>query len=61
MSLKKLIVREFTVCEEDRDVLDIGAKYSYFYDPDTDKYYIPNSSFVVEGDDLSTKFEEVGQ
>ena len=56
--ITKLIVKEFAVDEDSGD-LEIGEKYSYFYDEQTGKYYRPKNSFFVTGKDLEDLFIEV--
>lgn len=56
----KLLVKEFVIPEDNSVKLpQPGFKYSYFFDPETGKYYRPKSTFEVTGDDLLTLFEEV--
>ena len=57
-NIKKLIVKEFEV-KESSGSLSVGAKYSYFQDPSTQKYYRPKEVFEVTGVELETLFEEV--
>jgi hypothetical protein len=60
---KKLIVKEFTVTQELIDKanrsLEVGDKYSYFYDEESKKYYRPKDTFIVASIDLEKYFEEV--
>ena len=62
--MERLVVKEFEIKEselEDKtgDHYDVGEKYSYFYDPETNKYYRPKECFEVRGKNLEDKFEEV--
>ena len=60
--MKKLVVKEFTVTEEDKSQereLQPGDKYSYFEDPETGKCYRPVEGFTVTGEDLSDRFVEI--
>jgi hypothetical protein len=57
MSIKKLVVKEFTVTEKSEQ-LAVGERYSYFYDPETGKYYRPTEGFTVNGENLEDMFVE---
>jgi len=61
--MKKLIVVECTVTEEDFNSperrLPVGDVYTFFQDPETQKRYRPIAGFTVLGDDLTDMFVEV--
>lgn len=63
MAIKKLVAREFTVTEEDmvqaERNLEVGERYSYFFDEETEKFYAPVAGYTVLGDDLDGMFYEV--
>jgi hypothetical protein len=67
MPINKLIVEEFEITKEMcemkvGDFYKVGAKYSYFKDPKTGRYYRPVDGFyVVSSHDLSDRFVEVGK
>lgn len=58
MTVTKLVVKEFMIGESVEQA-PVGYKYSYFFDPQTGKWYRPKQSFVVEGDNLEELFEEI--
>ncbi len=57
--LKKLVVKEFVVQEDDRR-LTTGDVYTYFVD-DAGILYRPREGFTVTGENLMNRFEEVGE
>jgi len=58
--VKKLVVEEFEVGDEQIEVAPKGYKYCHFKDPETGKYYRPKPTFKVEGENLEDLFIEIG-
>lgn len=62
MPVKKLIVIEYTVTKEmlaPERGLQVGDKFSHFYDEETGKFYRPKDGYTVTGDNLEELFCEV--
>ena len=58
--MKKLIAVKFKVKEEDKfGNWKTGDEYTYFTDPETGKFYMPNEGFSVSGENLQDRFSEV--
>lgn len=64
LPIKKLIVREFVANEDDVTRLTFKVeqdewRYTYFEDPITKKLYRPVEGFIIEGEELNSRFIEV--
>lgn len=61
--MKKLVAREYIVTEEIIATMTgqwkVGDRFSYLFDPETDKVYMPKDGFVVTGENLEELFFEV--
>lgn len=63
MPIKKLVATEYTVSKEmmsPEHSLQVGDKFSYFYDEETGKVYRLKDGYTVTGDNLEELFCEVG-
>ena len=59
MAIKKLIVVEQEITEQETHTYEPGETYAYFQDPETGKFYRPKPEFAVTGENLEDLFTEV--